>query len=138
MVEGRNISHYDLAEKLGEGGMGVVYKAWDSNLGSPVAFKFLSAHLADSPVQVTRFQQEARAISALNHSNIATIYEIDEVEGQRFLALEYLPGGTLKSALEQLQAAGQRLSLEQRIEYAFEIADAPAHAPQPELIHRRV
>ena len=138
MVEGRSISHYDLAEKLGEGGMGVVYKAWDRELGRPVALKFLPAHLAESPGQLTRFKQEARAIAALNHPNIATIYEIDEAERQCFLALEYLPGGTLKSALEQLKAAGQTLSLEQGLEYATQIADALAHAHKHGVIHRDI
>src|SRR6185295_14068578 len=109
MLEGQNVSHYDLGEKLGEGGMGVVYKAWDRKLNRFAALKFLSAHLAGSQADVARFQQEARAISALNHPNIATIYEIDEVDGHCFLALEYLPGGTLQTALEHLTVAGQQL-----------------------------
>ena len=138
MTSGKNISHYELAEKLGEGGMGVVYKAWDLTLGRPVALKFLSGHMADSPEQVTRFRQEARAISAVNHPNIATIYEIGEAEGQCFLALEYLSGGTLEAALQQLKAAGQQLSLEQALDYAVQIAEALAHAHAHGVIHRDI
>ena len=118
--------------------MGVVYKAWDQKLSRPVALKFLSGHLADSPEQVTRFQQEARAISALNHPNIATIYEIEEEDGHCFLVLEYLPGGTLKSALEQLKSAGQQISIEQGLDYSIEIAEALAHAHAHGVIHRDI
>jgi tetratricopeptide (TPR) repeat protein/TolB-like protein len=138
MMSGKHISHYELAEKLGEGGMGVVYKAWDLTLGRPVALKFLPGHMADSPEQVTRFHQEARAISAVNHPNIATIYEIGEAEGQCFLALEYLSGGTLEAALQQLKAAGQPLSLEQALDYAVQIAEALAHAHAHGVIHRDI
>jgi tetratricopeptide (TPR) repeat protein/TolB-like protein len=138
MIEGRNISHYAIAEKLGEGGMGVVYKAWDRKLGRSVALKFLSGHLAESREQVTRFHQEARAISALNHPNIATIYEIEEEDGHCFLVLEYLPGGTLKSALEQLKSAGQQVSIEQGLDYSIEIAEALAHAHSHGVIHRDI
>lgn len=137
-MSGKHISHYELAEKLGEGGMGVVYKAWDLTLGRPVALKFLPGHLADSPEQVTRFRQEARAISAVNHPNIATIYEIGEAEGQCFLALEYLSGGTLETALQQLKTAGQQLSLEQALDYAVQIAEALAHAHAHGVIHRDI
>ena len=137
-MPGKHISHYELAEKLGEGGMGVVYKAWDLTLGRPVALKFLPGHLADSPEQVTRFRQEARAISAVNHPNIATIYEISEAEGQCFLALEYLAGGTLETALQQLKTAGQPLSLEQALDYAVQIAEALAHAHAHGVIHRDI
>ena len=138
MISGKNISHYELAEKLGEGGMGVVYKAWDLTLGRPVALKFLPGHMADSAEQVTRFRQEARAISAVNHPNIATIYEIGEVEGQCFLALEYLSGGTLETALQQLKAAVQQLSMEQALDYAVQIAEALAHAHAHGVIHRDI
>jgi eukaryotic-like serine/threonine-protein kinase len=138
MTSGKNISHYELAEKLGEGGMGVVYKAWDLTLGRPVALKFLSGHMADSAEQVTRFRQEARAIPAVNHPNIATIYEIGEAEGQCFLALEYLSGGTLETALQQLKAAGQQLSLEQALDYAVQIAEALTHAHAHGVIHRDI
>jgi len=138
MIEGQNISHYEITGKLGEGGMGVVYKAWDRKLNRSVALKFLSGHLAESPEQVARFHQEARAISALNHPNIATIYEIEEEGGHCFLALEYLPGGTLKSALEQLKSAGQQISVEQGLDYSIEIAEALAHAHAHGVIHRDI
>jgi tetratricopeptide (TPR) repeat protein len=138
MLEGQNISHYELSEKLGEGGMGVVYKAWDRKLNRFVALKFLSGSWADSAEQVTRFQVEAQAISALNHPNIATIYEIDEAGGHCFLALEYLPGGTLKTALDQLAAAGQQLSVEQGLEYALQLTEAVAHAHSHGVIHRDI
>src|SRR5436190_2163040 len=138
MLEGQNISHYQLGEKLGEGGMCVVFKAWDLKLNRHVALKFLSGSWADTAEQVTRFQQEAQAISALNHPNIATIYEIDEAEGQCFLALEYLPGGTLKMALDQLAAAGQQLSVEQGLEYALQLTEAVAHAHSHGVIHRDI
>jgi tetratricopeptide (TPR) repeat protein len=138
MLGGQNISHYQLGEKLGEGGMGVVFKAWDLKLSRHVALKFLSGSWADTAEQVTRFQQEAQAISALNHPNIATIYEIDEAEGHCFLALEYLPGGTLKMALAQLAAAGQQLSVEQGLEYALQLTEAVAHAHLHGVIHRDI
>jgi len=138
MLEGQNVSHYDLGEKLGEGGMGVVYKAWDRKLNRFVALKFLSGSWANSHEQVIRFQQEAQAISALNHPNIATIYEIDEADGHCFLALEYLPGGTLKTALDQLAGAGQQLSVEQGLEYALQLTEAVAHAHSHGVIHRDI
>src|ERR1700756_2596060 len=102
MESGTRISHYEIAEKLGQGGMGVVYKAWDHKLRRMVALKFLPASAAGEGAQAARFHQEALAVSALNHPNIATIYDIEEADGHPFLALEYLPGGTLQSALEQL------------------------------------
>src|SRR5215467_12984297 len=95
MSEAKTIGHYEITGKLGEGGMGVVYKAWDQKLRRHVALKFLPPRQTDSVSQAARLRQEAHAISALNHANIATIYNIDEVEGQFFLALEFLPGGTL-------------------------------------------
>jgi eukaryotic-like serine/threonine-protein kinase len=138
MSQGKTIGHYEITEKLGEGGMGVVYKAWDQKLRRQVALKFLPQRQTDSVGRAARLRQEAHAISALNHANIATIYDIDEVEGQFFLALEFLPGGTLESHLDQLKAAGKTLKLEQGIEYAVQIADALAHAHSHGVIHRDV
>src|SRR5262245_57894491 len=128
MSMGKTIAHYTMAEKLGEGGMGVVYKAWDEKLKRNVALKFLPSRQNESVGQVARLRQEAHAISALNHPNIATIYDVDEAEGQFFLTLEFLPGGTLKSLLDQFKASGRQIALERGIEYSVQIADALSHA----------
>ena len=118
--------------------MGVVYKAHDTKLKRDVALKFLPATLHPSPEELKRFEQEAQAISALNHANIATIHDIDEYEGQHYLVLEYIPGGTLKSKLRQLKLDDKDFSISEVLDYGIQMAKALAHAHQHGIIHRDV
>ena len=131
------VSHYQVVEKLGEGGMGVVYKAVDNTLGRVVALKFLSAERMNVE-ELARFEGEARAISALNHPHIATIYEFGQCDTNRFLVLEYLPGGTLGALLHRLYSSGDKLRFETILNYSMQIAEGLAHAHRHGIIHRDV
>jgi serine/threonine protein kinase len=124
------IEQYEVLEKLGEGGMGVVYKARDTRLDRFVALKVLPASLAGSPEARERFCGEARAIAALNHPPIETLYEIRESEGAPVLVLEYLPGGTLRSRI-----GAQPLSLTEIVRYGLQIAEGLEYAHRRGIIH---
>jgi serine/threonine protein kinase/Tfp pilus assembly protein PilF len=130
---GKTISHYKILEKLGEGGMGVVYKAQDTKLDRIVALKFLPPHLTSEFDEKERFIHEAKAASALNHTNITTIYEIDEFEGQMFIVMEYVEGRTLKQVIEK-----ETLSIKKVLDIGIQICEGLAMAHEKGIVHRDI
>ena len=137
-LTGKRVSHYRVLEILGGGGMGVVYKAEDIKLGRRVALKFLPEELVGDPAAMQRFEREARAASALNHPNICTIFAVEEYDGQPFIVMELLEGGTLRDMIDEPQTATTPAALRLLLETASQIADGLEAAHQKGIIHRDI
>jgi serine/threonine protein kinase len=130
---GKTISHYKILEKLGEGGMGVVYKAQDTKLDRIVALKFLPKHLLCDQEAKTRFVHEAKAASALNHNNITTIHDIDQAEEQCFISMEYIEGKSIKELLKE-----KTLSVREVLDIAIQIGEGLNVAHKKDIVHRDI
>ncbi|MGB6121254.1 MAG: serine/threonine-protein kinase, partial [Bacteroidota bacterium] len=132
-LTGREILHYRVVEKIGEGGMGVVYRAEDTKLDRTVALKFLPHHLTASEEEHARFLQEAKAAATLNHPNVCTIYGVEEHEGQQFIEMEFVDGVTLKETVE-----GGGWKMEEGVDFAAQIAEALREAHTKGIVHRDI
>jgi len=135
---GKEISHYKILEKLGEGGMGIVYKAHDTRLDRTVALKFLPSHLTSSEEDKQRFIREAKAAAALNHPHICTVYSVEEHDGQQFISMEYIDGVTLREKSEVSSQSSETPQPETAIAFALQIAEALAEAHEKGIVHRDI